>query len=105
MADHPDGGPPVHRLGDPEPAHRIAGDGPGRAQVWHEARFEEEDIENVANMASTDIVELLLNARMPPNRIIDWVDEAILYTYLGQGTSVDRGGEPVTTTGASGCGP
>jgi hypothetical protein len=53
--------------------------------VWHEARFEEEDIENVANMASADIVELLLNTRMPPNRIIDWVDEAVLYTYLGQG--------------------
>src|SRR4029450_241068 len=29
--------------------------------VWHEARLEEEDIENVPNMATTDIVELFLN--------------------------------------------
>jgi hypothetical protein len=53
--------------------------------VWHEARLEEEDIENVPNMATADIVELLLNTRMPPNRLIDWVDQAILYTHLGQG--------------------
>jgi hypothetical protein len=50
--------------------------------VWHETRLEEEDIENVPNMATTDIVELLLNTRMPPNRLIDWVDQAILYTHL-----------------------
>jgi hypothetical protein len=34
--------------------------------VWHEARLEEEDIENVPNMATTDIVELFLNTRVPP---------------------------------------
>jgi hypothetical protein len=26
---------------------------------------------------------LLLNTRFPPDRIIDWVDQAILYTHLG----------------------
>ena len=51
--------------------------------VWHEARLEEEDIENVPNMASADIVELMLNTRLPADRIIDWVDQAILYTYIG----------------------
>jgi hypothetical protein len=53
--------------------------------VWHEARLEEEDIENVPNMATTDIVELFLNTRVPPNRLIDWVDQAILYTHLSPG--------------------
>lgn len=51
--------------------------------VWHQARLEEEDIENVPNMATADIVELMLNTRFPPDRIIDWVDQAILYTHLG----------------------
>ena len=51
--------------------------------VWHEARLEEEDIENVPNMATADLVDLLLNTRLPPDRIVDWVDQAILYTYLG----------------------
>ncbi len=51
--------------------------------VWHEARLEEEDIENIPNMATADLVELLLNTRVPPERIIDWTDQAILYTQLG----------------------
>jgi hypothetical protein len=51
--------------------------------VWHEARLEEEDIENIPNMATTDLVELFINTRFPPERIIDWVDQAILYTQIG----------------------
>jgi hypothetical protein len=51
--------------------------------VWHEARLEEEDIENIPNMATTDLVELLINTRFPAERIVDWVDQAILYTQLG----------------------
>ena len=51
--------------------------------VWHESRLEEEDIENVPNMATADVVDMLLNTRFPPDRIVDWVDQAILYTHLG----------------------
>ena len=51
--------------------------------VWHEARLEEEDIENIPNMSTTDLVELFINTRFPPERIIDWVDQAILYTQIG----------------------
>lgn len=68
--------------------------------VWHQARLEEEDIENIPNMASADIVELMLNTRIPSERIIDWVDQAILYTQLGSGNgpgqddSSRQGGNP-----------
>jgi hypothetical protein len=51
--------------------------------VWHEARLEEEDIENVPNMATADIVSLLVCTRIAPDRIVDWVDQAVLLTYLG----------------------
>lgn len=51
--------------------------------VWHQARLEEEDIENVPNMATADVVELMLHTRFPPDRIIDWIDQAILYTHIG----------------------
>jgi hypothetical protein len=51
--------------------------------VWHEARLEEEDIENIPNMANADIVDLMLNTRFPPHRIIDWVDQAILDSAVG----------------------
>lgn len=51
--------------------------------IWHQTRLEEEDIEELPNMATADIVDLLLNTRIPAERIIDWVDQAILYTQLG----------------------
>jgi len=51
--------------------------------VWHETRLEEEDIENVQNMATADLVDLLVNTRFPATRIIDWMDQAILLTQLG----------------------
>lgn len=51
--------------------------------IFHESRLEEEDIENVPNMATVDIVQMMLSTRFAPNRVIDWVDQAILYTALG----------------------
>jgi hypothetical protein len=51
--------------------------------VWHEARLEEEDVENIPNMASADIIDLMISTRFSPDRIADWVDQAILYTALG----------------------
>jgi hypothetical protein len=51
--------------------------------TWHQARLQEEDIENVPNMASADIVDLMIGTRFSPERIISWVDQAILYTHLG----------------------
>lgn len=51
--------------------------------LWHRTRLEEEDIENVHSMATADLVDLMLNTRFPADRIIDWVDQAILYTALG----------------------
>ena len=51
--------------------------------VWHETRLQEEDIENVQNMATADIVDLLVDTRIPAVRVIDWIDQAILLTQLG----------------------
>jgi hypothetical protein len=52
--------------------------------IWHQTRFEEEDVESVPNLASADIVDLMLSTKIPPNRMIDWIDQAILLTYLGK---------------------
>jgi hypothetical protein len=61
--------------------------------VWHEARLEEEDIENVPNMATADLVELMLHTRVPPDRIVDWVDQALLYTQIGPDKKSDTAPE------------
>jgi hypothetical protein len=42
--------------------------------VWHQARLEEEDIENIPNLAMADVVELMLTTKFPPHRLIDWID-------------------------------
>ncbi len=57
--------------------------------VWHEARLDEEDIENVPNMATADIVDLMLNTKISPTRIINWIDQAMLLMVLPQ-----QAGEP-----------
>jgi hypothetical protein len=53
--------------------------------IWHQARLEEEDIENIPNLAMADIVELMLTTKFPPHRIIDWVDQALLRMILADG--------------------
>ena len=58
--------------------------------VWHEARLDEEDIENVPNLATADIVELMLNTKIAPNRIIDWVDQALLLMVVPPQTSQEH---------------
>jgi len=60
--------------------------------IWHEARLKEEGIENIPNMANAEIVDLMLGTRFPPDRIIDWVDQAILFTYLGPDQEGDKKG-------------
>jgi hypothetical protein len=67
--------------------------------VWHETRLEEEDIENVPNMATANFVDLMLNTRVPADRIIDWVDQAILYTHLGADAAGDQRREALRKCG------
>jgi hypothetical protein len=61
--------------------------------VWHEGRLEEEDVENVQNMSTADLVDLMLHTRYPPDRIIDWVDQALLYTQLGRQNALSKDGD------------
>lgn len=59
--------------------------------VWHESRLEEEDVENIPNMASVDVVDLMLHTQIPAERLVGWIDQAILYSVLGpQGASADK---------------
>jgi len=46
--------------------------------VWYEARLVEEGVEDIQNLATTDIGNALLRTRIPPERLIDWVDQALL---------------------------
>jgi len=52
--------------------------------VWHQTRLEEEDVENTYNMSNVDIIDLLVSTKIPPERIVDWIDQAILYSAISQ---------------------
>jgi hypothetical protein len=50
--------------------------------VWDEARLLEEGVEDLQNLASANLVELMLRTRLPVERLVDWVDQAHLYLRL-----------------------
>jgi hypothetical protein len=60
-----------------EPKHKL-GDLDG-LNIWYESRMLEVGVEDMQNLATTDIVDLMLNTRIPVDRIIDWIDQAFLY--------------------------
>lgn len=47
--------------------------------VWYEARLLEEGIEDMQNLSTANLVDLLLHTRVPLERLVDWVDQAHLY--------------------------
>lgn len=61
---------------------------------FHETRLRDEGIDNVQNLASVKIDELLLRTRFNAQQVLEWVDQAILHSYVDQGTmqSFRRGG-------------
>ena len=48
----------------------------------HETRLMDEGIDNIQNLASVSLDELLLNTRFSAQEVVEWVDQAILYVYL-----------------------
>jgi hypothetical protein len=50
--------------------------------VWYEARLLEEGIEDMENLATANLVDVILHTHVPVGRLIDWVDQAHLCQHL-----------------------
>ncbi|MDQ3537918.1 MAG: hypothetical protein M3415_03850 [Actinomycetota bacterium] len=50
--------------------------------LWYEARLLEEGIEDAQNLATANLVDVLLQTRLPVARLVDWVDQACLHLHL-----------------------
>jgi len=50
--------------------------------VWYEARLLEEGVEDMQNLVTTNLVDVLLHTRVPVGRLIDWIDQAHLFLLL-----------------------
>jgi hypothetical protein len=50
--------------------------------LWYEARLTEEGVEDMQNLTTMNLVDVILHTRVPPGRLVDWVDQAFLLIHL-----------------------
>lgn len=50
--------------------------------LYDRARLIDEGVPNIQALAHHDIVDLLLETRIPVGRLVDWVDQSILYLHV-----------------------
>jgi hypothetical protein len=53
--------------------------------IYDRARLQDEGVTNVQALARHDVVELMLQTRIPAPRLLDWVDQAILHLHANAG--------------------
>jgi hypothetical protein len=70
---------------DPDQLTKLEG-----IDLYDRARLFDEGVTNVESLAHHDVVELMLQTRIPVPRLVDWVDQAILYLHAGP-RSADQG--------------
>jgi hypothetical protein len=58
--------------------------------VWYEARLLEEGIEDVQNLVTASMVEVLLHTRVSVARLVDWHDQAQLFLHLRPRSEEDK---------------
>lgn len=49
---------------------------------YDRARLAEEGVTNVQSLANHDLIDLILSTRIPVPRLVDWLDQAILYLHV-----------------------
>ncbi|MCZ6790045.1 MAG: hypothetical protein O7D33_08975 [Chloroflexi bacterium] len=75
--------------------------------TWQQARLLEAGVENAQNLAMADVVELMVGTRLGAVRLLDWIDQSMLYVHVGDEIDQYRR-EGVRTASAlvlSFCGP
>jgi hypothetical protein len=50
--------------------------------IWYEARLIEEGVEDMQNLITVNLVDVILHTRAPIGRLIDWIDQAFLLVHL-----------------------
>jgi hypothetical protein len=51
--------------------------------LYESARLESEGINDVTSLAKTALVSTMINTRLPIERLVDWTDQAVLLTLVG----------------------
>jgi hypothetical protein len=53
--------------------------------IYESARLESEGIADLPSLAKSDLVSMMIDTRLPVERLIDWTDQAMLIVLLGDG--------------------
>jgi hypothetical protein len=73
--------------------------------IWYEARLVEEGVEDMQNLTTMNLVDVLLHTRAPVGRLVDWIDQAFLLIHLDCVSRDEmekaRKSQPETSSGAS----
>jgi len=59
--------------------------------LYDRARLEDEGVTNVQSLAHHDLIDLMVETRIPVPRLVDWVDQAILYLHIDRPGDVSTG--------------
>jgi len=61
--------------------------------VYDRARLLDEGVTNIESLAHHDLIDLMLETRIPVPRLVDWLDQAVLYLHLqlDKGEEIDEG--------------
>lgn len=78
-------------LTEPHPLSNLEG-----IDLYDLTRLTEEGVTNVEALAHHEFVDLVLKTRIPAPRLVDWVDQAILYLHA-RGDSKNAGDVPADT--------
>ena len=68
--------------------------------LYDRTRLMEEGVENIENLAHHDLIDLIVHTRIPVPRLVDWVDQAILYLHLGVDNDFEDAGDDKAATAA-----
>lgn len=68
--------------------------------IWYEARLLEEGIEDLQNLVTGNLVDIILHTRVPVERLVDWIDQAALQLHLDPPTDGDGQSRPHTDRAA-----
>ena len=71
--------------------------------VWYEARLLEEGIEDVQNLVTASMVEVLLHTRVSVARLVDWHDQAQLFLHLRPRSEEDKRRDHPRSDGGERC--
>jgi hypothetical protein len=52
--------------------------------IWQQSRLQQEGIDNVQNLATTDVSHLVIGTPFTVGQIVDWVDQATLILYANK---------------------